>query len=632
MQKKSLLRVANPALAGSVAALWLIHRVVRYPPSYLFVPDREIWTVQAGTWMLFFVEAGALALAADWIVHSSRRALARVTFAEPLSRAALRVESVLQSRRAPLAVGILSLVLAGYAQGPLRSIATGPDEAAYLMQARLLADGHWTAPPAPIPEFFEQMYVFRSPFTAAKYPPGFPLALVPGIWIGAPFLVPILLVGITSGLVFSLARNLAGPWVASLTWILWIANPHGEAPLQRFMSEHLSTMLVVASWWALNRWRKRDHPGDLLLLAFFVGWGAITRPLTMFAVAIPIAVVVIRRIAKTGRWKPLASTVAVGAAILLVLPLWNRETTGDWKVSPLVLHVRWYTPYDALGFGPPPAPVRTLPPDLDRVRTTLYRSRLTHRYADIPRLIVERTLTICHDAFPGWRAVILPFLVCAIFLGRGELRFAAIAAAIDFLAYLTLSHPAHLTKYYMEIYPALFFLASQGLWGLLVGPIGGRESLEPPPPEERPVAAAAGICLIALLLVPAFQGLRRSRFEQMAETEPKAQFLRKIQAISSKRAVVFVRYGPAHLSYRSLIENDADLDHEHVWLAYDRGADNARLRAISPDRIPFLYLEGPGSLIRLDLPLTAEEEGLVGTSGATLTSPRAESRSVLPDS
>ena len=593
MLKKSPRWIADPVLAGSVAAIWLIHRVVGYPPSYLFVPDREIWVIQAGTWLLFFAEAGVLGLAAGWSVHAARRALVRMTVPERFSGAALRVESALRARRAPLAVAVLSLVLAGYAQGPLRSIPTGPDEAAYLMQAKLLAEGHWKAPPAPIPEFFEQMYVFRSPFTAAKYPPGFPLALVPGIWIGAPFVVPILLVGITAGLIFSLARDLAGPWVASLTWILWIADPHGEAPLQRFMSEHLSTMLVVASWWALNRWRSSQRTSDLMLLSLFAGWGAITRPLTIFAVAIPLGVFVIRKVNRAKRWGQFAAASALGFAILLVLPLWCRQTTGDWKVSPLALHVRWYTPYDALGFGPSPAPVRALPPDLDRVRTTLYRSRLTHRYSDIPRLIVERILTIGHDAFPGWRVAFVPFLITAILLGRGEILFAAITVAIDFAAYLTLSHPAHLTKYYIETYPALFFLASLGLWTLLIGKTNDRRSLERLT-RECPVAATAGFCLLALLVAPALLGLNQFRSGQVAEMAPKARFLRKVRAIPSRRAVVFVRYGPAHLSYHSLIENDADLARERVWLVYDRGADNARLRAIAPDRTPFLYLEATG--------------------------------------
>ena len=40
----------NPVFAAAVAALWAIRCVRGYPTSYLFVPDREIWVVQIGTW------------------------------------------------------------------------------------------------------------------------------------------------------------------------------------------------------------------------------------------------------------------------------------------------------------------------------------------------------------------------------------------------------------------------------------------------------------------------------------------------------------------------------------------------------------------------------------------------------
>ena len=618
--------VPHPAFAAATAVLWAVHRILGYPLSYLVVPDREIWVVQLGTWFVILGEAVLLGVAAAWLLEGIRRALSRARAPAPIGNLALAVNAALSGPGAPFVVGAVAFVVAAFVQGPFRTVTTGPDEAAYLMQAKLLAAGHWRAAAAPLPAFFEQMYVFVSPFTAAKYPPGFPLALVPGVWLHAPFLIPALLVGITAGVMFALARTLAGPWVAALAVILWMTNPHGEAPLQRMMSEHLSTMLVVCSWWALDRWRRSQRTIDLTLLAVFVGWGAITRPLTMFAMALPIAVVVIRGVARTKSWGRLAAPSSAGLAILLVLPLWCRETTGDWRVAPLALHVRWYTPYDALGFGTPPPPLRALPPDLDRVRTTLYRSRLKHRWIDVPELVVERSIAIAHDAFPGWRAVFLPFLIGALWLSRGDMTFAALSVAADFTAYLALSHPSHLTKYYLETYPALFFIAAAGVWTMLFG----RRDPDRSGARTNAAEAVAGLGLGVLIVAAGIGGVLRARRDRIAEAEPKVHFAGTIERIPS-RAVVFVRYAPAHTPYLSLIENDADLTRERVWIVYDRGAENARLRAVAPDRTPYLYDEASDRLIALDRPLDDADRKLVGGSAATVTSPSNEPPPALRD-
>jgi hypothetical protein len=59
---------------------------------------------------------------------------------------------------------------------------------------------------------------------------------------------------------------------------------------------------------------------------------------------------------------------------------------------------------------------------------------------------------------------------------------------------------------------------------------------------------------------------------------------------------VFVRYAENHIFHRSLISNPADLAAAPSWIVYDRGADNARLEALAPDRVPYLYIERGDSL------------------------------------
>jgi len=61
---------------------------------------------------------------------------------------------------------------------------------------------------------------------------------------------------------------------------------------------------------------------------------------------------------------------------------------------------------------------------------------------------------------------------------------------------------------------------------------------------------------------------------------------------------VFIRYAPAHPIYRSLIANEPDLASARAWLVYDRGDDNARLVRLAPDRVPYVYDEAAGTLLR----------------------------------
>jgi hypothetical protein len=594
---------ADPTLTLLVAACWVVHAAYQYPSQYLFRLDPDIWFVQLGAWVAMAAEGLAIGLLAPIAVQGLRAGSARIDSPGVVSKAAARMRAILASRWAPLAVGVVSALLQLYVQGSLNPIPLVHDEAGYLLQAKLYASGHWKAAPAPLPEFFEQMYVFVTPFLASKYPPGFPIALVPATWLGVPGLVPVLLVGVSAGLLFALARSITNPWVGAIAWMLWISDPHGQAVPATIMSEQLSTALWLASWWALARWWKDGRPRHLIWLSFFIGWGAITRPLTMFAFAIPVGAVVVVRVARTRAWKQLAAACGVGLAVLSILPLWCKKTTGSWTVSPLALHVRWYTPYDALGFGPAPSPLRPLPPDLRQVSTELRRSRLRHTVKDIPRLVVVRLAEIRADAFPGWRAALAPLLFYALFLLPGTGLFAGATALLDFTAYLWLSHPAHLTKYYLETYPVLDFLAAAGIWALLVE---GRKPRRPDARSWRAEAArsgaVAGLGLLLLLVPPAASGIVQLRGSQQQAAASKTRFRRTMASISDPKAVVFVRYAPTHPGYRSFVENDPDLARERVWIVHDRGADDARLLAIAPDRVPYLYDEASGTLTRMERP------------------------------
>ncbi len=176
------------------------------------------------------------------------------------------------------ALGLVTGVLVAYVWGGFRQLPVIHDEAAYLLQARIFATGHWTAPGAPLPEFFEQLYVFNTPVVASKYWPAHSLLMVPGTWAGFPGAVPIALWCVSGALVFVMARRMLGVWPAAVVWLLWATGPNaleyrasvlcavdhsllldGGPGLPRRLGAH--TAPAGRPSWALSRWASGHAPG-----------------------------------------------------------------------------------------------------------------------------------------------------------------------------------------------------------------------------------------------------------------------------------------------------------------------------------------------------------------------------------
>ena len=574
----------------AVALCWVIRRASGYPLDYLFRFDREIWIVQLGTLLLIAVEGLAAGFAVVWAVELVRRAFSKAS-RPPFPRAAQALRAALLSRRAPLIAGALSACAAACVWG-LHPVPIVHDEAAYLLQAKIFSTGRWTAPAAPIPEFFEQMYVFVTPFTAAKYFPGFSLSLVPGVWLGIPVLMPLLFVALSGSCLFSISRTIADETTAGLAWLLWTTTPHAVWQMPPFLSQHLMTALILGSWWALLKWRTTGRSAPVLLLAACLGLGAITRPLTALAATLPVAAVVVWLAAARSRWRQLAGAIAIGAAFLAVIPLWSRETTGNWRLTPLALHVRWYTPYDGLGFGwTAPPPGRRLPPDLAEVTKSLARFQRRHTLGRLPAIAAARLGQIRLDAFAGWRLILVPLGLFGLLRAGPAALIGAATAALNFAAYLLFAHPVNLTIYYVESYTVLAFFAAFGATRALLGPSGSG------PADESRVRASLALWLLAAAVIAGAGDLFRSRTDFALASERKAAFLTSIRAIPGP-AVVFVRYGKGG-SFSSLVENGPDLDRQRIWVARDLGQENARLLAVAPGRTPYLYLDETQRLARI---------------------------------
>lgn len=496
------------------------------------------------------------------------------------------------ARFAPLLLALVTVLVTWFAWGgELAPLGEIHDENAYLLQAEIFARGRWAMPARPLPEFFEQMHTLVTPATASKYPPGHSLVLVPGVLVGFPALVPLLLAGLAAALLFVLVRRLSDPWTALLAWALWLAAPLGLHFRPSYLSESTTTVCWLLASWLLLRWLDDRRPRDLLLLAAVTGLGAITRPLTMLAFALPLGVVVLVRVARERRWRELGLAVAVGTACLAVLPLWSRGTTGSWRESPLSRYTADYLPFDVPTFAPLDStpPRRMMPTDLRQVYDIYLRIGNEIRAQPLSQVVAERARVTWSTYFGARTVVPLALLIAGVATGGGAAAFALACMLALFVAYLAYPHPASWAIYYLEALP---FACGLVALGAAAAARGARALLARTPRVDaaRLDATARPLLFAGLSLLLCIEGVRALPADRDMRFESRRLRLtaRAVAQELDGPNVVFVRYAPNHVPHHSVVVNEADLARARTWWVHDRGADNARLLAAAKGRKAYL--------------------------------------------
>lgn len=513
------------------------------------------------------------------------------------------VRDALDHRWAPAVVGALTTGVVWVAWGGLARAAVIHDEAAYVLQAELFARGAWAGRAPVLPEFFEQLYVLVTPVLASKYPPGHSLMLAPGALLGLPGLPVLLLNGLTGALVFALARRVAGAHVALLTWLAWVTCFPAIYFRASYLSEVTSSAAWLVAWWCLLRWRDGRRRSWLFGVAGAVGLVAVTRPLTAVALAIPIAVVVLRDATVRRSWRDVGLAAGVGAACIALIPLWSARTTGSPLLTPLELYTRVYVPFDAPGFGLDTSarPVRSVPRDMAITNESFREEHGAHTVAGLPLTLVKRLRMIARDMWYDWRLGLVPFALIALTALPVAAWFAVATLAAHVALYLLYAHPAFWTVYYLESEPVLALVTALGVARVVASAahVGRRKWREVITVSAAPVASAASVAVLALALAACFPGAMTLRLLQQQANRDRAYFERFdaiVRGIRDERAIVFVRYAPTHNDNLSLVRNPANHDEARVWIVHDRGADNARLVAVAKDRRAYVFDEGSWSL------------------------------------
>ena len=508
---------------------------------------------------------------------------------------------VLSSRWFPMLIGAVTVGFITWLWGGLDQVATIHDEAAYLLQAKIYASGHWTAAGRPLPEFFEQYHVFVTPILTPKYPPGHALVLVPGIWLGLPGLMPVLLVGLCGALVFEVARRLTNAWIGLITWLVWLTAMGSLDFLPSYLSETTTSALWMVGWLALVRWIEDDRPRWLMLLAFVIGLGFLARPVTMLVFALPVGVVVLVRIARRNAWRELVKPLGIGFAFLGLWFLWCQRTTGNPLHAPYALYSRYYFPDDVAGFGLTGLqPLRPLNADMAQFNEYVKTLHRNYTLASLPSQLRERVVAIAANMW-ATRAMFLPLAALALFTTSLSVWFAVASAILLVLAYLSVGHGAQWTVYYVEIEPVLAFLTAIGWWR--VTSVVSNRRLEWPLRTVPAITVNTVFAMVVSLLLLMPYTTRAVPYIAGKEAERRAyhrDFRDLLALVPQTHSMVFIRYAHGHSAHFSLVTNEPDLASARVWTVYDRGPDNIRLMRLDPSRTPYLFDDEHRVLVPLD--------------------------------
>ncbi|HEU4569160.1 MAG TPA: glycosyltransferase family 39 protein [Gemmatimonadales bacterium] len=500
-------------------------------------------------------------------------------------RWASAVESALGHRLTPWVIGLGTALACWWVAGAtfhVEPIST--DEAAYLLQARIFAAGHLTAPAPPIPDFFAQAWVVVTPRLFAKYPPGTSLVLVPGLWLGLPWLVPCLLDLVSGALLFTLLRRAIGAPAALVTWAAWVLS----GMTMQWQTGYFSEVPLLACWlgsvacaW---RWIDGGRRRWLLVAAACAGFGALTRPLSILLLGLPLAVAVWRSARRSARWRDVGMATLVAVGFVLTIPPWNAATTGHPLRSPLREYTEDYLPWDRVGFAiDSTAPLLPTPPDLEGIAPQLARVHREHTLARLPRTLFERALWVSGQLFTHWRPALALLALVGIWRLGGAAWVGLWAALAEFLGHAVWGHQAGWTLYYAEGAAAWYVPGAVGL----VAVVGWLVRRTRPDTEAAPRAALAAVVLLPLLLwlsVAGSRGYREWRTRRAADSRAFTEMV----AAGPGHAIYFVRYGTPAAGRPALIRNDPWLAGARDWIVYDLGPRNDELLRLAPDRAAFL--------------------------------------------
>jgi hypothetical protein len=404
-----------------------------------------------------------------------------------------------------LAASLAALTLTLLCQQYLYGFTTrSPDDATYLLQARLFAAGRLFAPDVPHREFYQFRFCLHEGGRwFGIFPPGWPAVLAVGVLLHLPYLVnPILGVALVL-LTYGLARELAPerPLCARLAVALAVLSAARVVQSATLLSHMLGAVCTAAALLGALRGLRQGRARPWLLAGLALGLQADARLLNAFALGVPMAVLAVvfavRHRRAPRRVLAGLGALALSAGLLGGLHLaYNHGVTGDALTFPQRRYFARTEPRANCsdpGFGADRICLHEHPPALS---PALPR----HDFRPAHAVVLTRARLDYYSREVAGGALLFAFLLAGL-LARSTRRGASVCA----LAYGSL-WVAYAFFYHHGITfgARYYFEASACVW---VGIALGMAAALGPSPKSAPALRAlrgggAAVVLFLLVLLP----------------------------------------------------------------------------------------------------------------------------------
>ncbi|HJZ85643.1 MAG TPA: hypothetical protein VKN99_10760 [Polyangia bacterium] len=344
------------------------------------------------------------------------------------------------------------------------------DEYAYLFTARLLRQGHLTAPLwLPETAFRYRFLTEHAGRHFSVYGVVHPALLVPGLLLGVPQLGVHVLVAVTVLASAGLARELYGDRTAIYVAAVVALSPFLLATGATLHNAVSSTALCALFLWFFTRFERRLAVREALYAGLALALALHVRPLDTLGYAVPVALYALGRLAvgpsrgaRLLGYAALSSCVLAGVGTYLLL---NAHLTGSMRTTAFELfNQREWRGTKLFGFDPQPVRLYTSTPEVA-----------------FSRLITQ--VSRGHFWMFGWPLGVLPALGAR---GRTALALATIPLLLvgGYFYYYSNSVADTGPVYYLCALPVVAVLAVRGL-ETLAGRLG----------TAAPAAALCGLVI-----------------------------------------------------------------------------------------------------------------------------------------
>ncbi len=206
------------------------------------------------------------------------------------------------------------------------------DGVAQVFQAKILAMGRTTLDAQPFAKFFHFKYLFNQGRWYTQYPIGHAIALLPGVLLGAPWIVNPILGSLTLGMTYLLGKRVLGTETeARLGLVLMALSPFFLFMSSEYMNHATALFVFTVFLWAFVGMVQDESWKWGVLAGFALGAMFNVRPLSGAVLALPFCLYYIGLFFKlpARRLPPGLAFIAGFAPPVLVMLWYNQATNGN---------------------------------------------------------------------------------------------------------------------------------------------------------------------------------------------------------------------------------------------------------------------------------------------------------------